>query len=159
MMTKISRSNTVIIFLYVVYLVVDIYDYFAFRGIGVDGILRQAFYESTEISYLKWAICIVAILSIAFYPKYSKASSIIQVVCAMTVFSIAITKGRLESVMIGSEAFNFLLLELTSIILFYKSINQLKKQGLTWIKVISLVLAAFVIATALLYPIEPYLYI
>ncbi|MEP1779323.1 MAG: hypothetical protein ABJH72_17440 [Reichenbachiella sp.] len=114
------------------YLLTDIVHFFNNRIDVIYPSYAEAVYESHELSYIKWVLCIIGIIVIigmTNLKSYSKAT--LWGISLMTIL-IYFFKGKFSNLMIGSLFFDLLILELASFLLIIYMMVKLVKKSETW---------------------------
>lgn len=118
-----SKKEVLIQFLIVVlclvYLFVDVIHFITDRSMNGNPAYLEAAYENYQISYVKWTLVIIALsaLSLLNSSKYKVLALATLLVVSFQILLIFILKGKLSTLMTGSFAFNFFILELASVLM------------------------------------------
>ena len=115
--------------IFVLYLIFDIYHYLTVRIEELyPSWLTEAVYESHSISYTKWCICTLGIVSLTIR-KNGNISLCMLWIVSLSLLLIFFLKGRFTTLMTGSLFFDIYILELTALLSFiYTSVALLRNR-------------------------------
>ncbi len=141
----------------IVYLVIDIIHFFIFRINPLYPSFTEAFYESHFISYIKWVLSVIILISLRFDSKGWRHSFYSMFISSIGIILLFILKGQLMFLIRGSIVFKVGLLEITALLVLTQSIIiSVKKYKIGWYTIVSVFLATCIILVYLFYQLPVY---
>lgn len=147
-----DRINKCIGIIALIYLLVDMSHYFAYRLGHIDYILVSAYYESTIISFIKWLLCISIFVGHLLNKKAKQISFYLMLIPSIAIFILFLLKGQFIYLLKGSFVFLICLLEMLAFfIILYSLFFLIKKYKIDKINCLKTVIISIVILVLMFY--------
>ena len=152
---KIVLSRMLVFFIAIV-MIIDITYYLKFRlGPTYPRMLVSWSYESLEKSYIRWFLCLLAIIGLIRIK--SALSMYLMTFSSIGIILLSLIKGRLYYILHGSFVFNICLFEVIAVLLmFFIYLNNEKTKTVYLVLFILATISLFLVMILNLPGVQPY---
>lgn len=113
---KIKTLNIIII----IFLIVDVLHYFTIRMNPKYSNITEAFYESSQTTFIKWVLCLLAIIVLLLVKK-QKIASYLLIIAGIGMIWLFIVDGPLNRLLLWYSTISLWILGILGIYLLYLS--------------------------------------
>lgn len=113
------KSKTISIII-MIFLIIDVLHYFTMRMNPEYSNITEAFYESNQTTFIKWALCLLSIIGLHFLKK-QKVVPYFLVVVSIGMIWVCIVYGPLNYLLLWYSEISLSILGILGIYLLYLS--------------------------------------
>ena len=117
---KEDRLNILLVSIFAVYLIVDVVHFLMFRLDPEYFPLMSGFYENHVLSFIKWGLCLLIIISIYLDRNSRKISFYFILFSVIGILTLFALKGQWNNLLMGSLVFKLGILEIGALLLIIR---------------------------------------
>lgn len=113
------KKNKAMGIIVIIFLIVDVLHYFIIRMNPEYSNITEAFYESNQTTFIKWALYILSIIGLIF--KKQKTASYLVVIASIGMIWLFIVDGPLNHLLLWYSTISLWILGILGVYLLYLS--------------------------------------